>query len=98
MGYVQIKTAAVACLAFLLTTSAVSAGGLADVIDERQQVMVPPVAAAPEATRGNTPNWILPAIGLLVIGAIASGGSGSGGDGGSSGDGAGGPPTIDDVK
>ncbi len=98
MRYIQMKISAAVCLALVLATSSVSAGGLADAIIEEQQVLAPPAATAPEATRGNTPNWVLPAIGLLVIGAIASGGSGSGGDSGSSSGGAGEPPAIIDVK
>lgn len=97
MRIVRLKTAGATCLIAILLTSSVTAGGLADALIEEEQVMVPPAANAP-ATQGALPNWVLPAVGLLVIGVIASADSGSSGDGDSTGGDTGEPPVIIDVK
>ena len=98
---------AAALLAAIVSGSATWAGGLANAIVETEQVMVPPAAtAATAATAPSTgaPAWLLPALGVLVFGAIVAGMSDS--DGPSSSDSPSGapadppaePPIIDDVK
>ncbi|PJI86370.1 hypothetical protein BC777_2739 [Yoonia maricola] len=77
MRNIWVKTVAATSICILVNAAPLTAGGLANQIVEAPQVVAP---AAP-VTEAAMPGWVLPAVGLLLLGAVAASAGGGDGDG-----------------